>query len=49
MLLLKAHMRSNQASRQAQRKRDEIQLEYIRMKFHEWQSAEATRRAEMKL
>jgi hypothetical protein len=30
MLLLKAHMRSNQASRQAQRKRDEIQLEYIR-------------------
>ena len=26
-----------------------VQLEYIRMKFHEWQSAEATRRAEMKL
>jgi len=26
-----------------------VQLEYIRMKFNEWQSAEATRRAEMKL
>ena len=26
-----------------------IQLEYIRMKFHEWQSHEATKRAEMKL
>ena len=26
-----------------------VQLEYIRMKFHEWQSIEATRRAEMKL
>ena len=26
-----------------------VQLEYIRMKFSEWQSAEATRRAEMKL
>lgn len=26
-----------------------VQMEYIRMKFHEWQSIEATRRAEMKL
>lgn len=26
-----------------------VQLEYIRMKFHEWQSHAATRRAEMKL
>jgi len=26
-----------------------VQLEYIRMKFSEWQSAEATRRAEMRL
>lgn len=26
-----------------------ISLEYIRMQFHEWQSLEATRRAEMKL
>lgn len=26
-----------------------VQLEYIRMKFHEWQSYEATKRAEMKL
>ena len=26
-----------------------VQLEYIRMKYHEWQSIEATRRAEMKL
>lgn len=26
-----------------------VQLEYIRMKFSEWQSHEATRRAEMKL
>lgn len=26
-----------------------VQVEYIRMKFHEWQSYEATRRAEMKL
>jgi hypothetical protein len=26
-----------------------LQLEYIRMQFHEWQSIEATRRAEMKL
>ena len=26
-----------------------VQLEYIRMKFSEWQSSEATRRAEMKL
>lgn len=26
-----------------------VQLEYIRMKFHEWQSHEATKRAEMKL
>jgi hypothetical protein len=26
-----------------------IKVEYIRMKFHEWQSYEATRRAEMKL
>ncbi len=26
-----------------------VQLEYIRMKFSEWQSNEATRRAEMKL
>ena len=26
-----------------------VQLEYIRMQFHEWQSIEATRRAEMKL
>lgn len=26
-----------------------VQLEYIRMKFGEWQSVEATRRAEMKL
>jgi hypothetical protein len=26
-----------------------VQLEYIRMRFNEWQSAEATRRAEMKL
>ena len=26
-----------------------VQLEYIRMKYHEWQSAEATRRAEMNL
>lgn len=26
-----------------------VQLEYIRMKFNEWQSFEATRRAEMKL
>lgn len=26
-----------------------VKLEYIRMRFHEWQSIEATRRAEMKL
>ena len=26
-----------------------VKLEYIRMRFHEWQSVEATRRAEMKL
>ena len=26
-----------------------VQLEYIRMKFSEWQSIEATKRAEMKL
>lgn len=26
-----------------------VQLEYIRMKFYEWQSYNATRRAEMKL
>jgi len=26
-----------------------VQLEYIRMKFSEWQSSEATKRAEMKL
>jgi len=26
-----------------------VKLEYIRMKFHEWQSKEATKRAEMKL
>lgn len=26
-----------------------VQLEYIRMQFNEWQSHEATRRAEMKL
>ena len=26
-----------------------VQLEYIRMRFHEWQSYEATKRAEMKL
>lgn len=26
-----------------------VQLEYIRMKFSEWQSHEATRRAEMKI
>ena len=26
-----------------------VQLEYIRMKFSEWQSFEATKRAEMKL
>jgi hypothetical protein len=26
-----------------------VQLEYIRMKFNEWQSHEATKRAEMKL
>lgn len=26
-----------------------VQLEYLRMKFAEWQSAEATKRAEMKL
>ena len=26
-----------------------VKLEYIRMKFHEWQSVEATRRAEMRL
>jgi len=26
-----------------------VQLEYIRMKFSEWQSVEATKRAEMKL
>lgn len=26
-----------------------VKLEYIRMKFHEWQSIEATKRAEMKL
>jgi hypothetical protein len=26
-----------------------VQLEYIRMQFHEWQSHEATKRAEMKL
>lgn len=26
-----------------------VKLEYIRMKFHEWQSFEATKRAEMKL
>lgn len=26
-----------------------VQLEYIQMQFNEWQSAEATRRAEMKL
>lgn len=26
-----------------------VQLEYIRMKYHEWQSFEATKRAEMKL
>mgnify|MGYP003580356857 CR=1 FL=1 len=29
--------------------RKKAQLEYIRMKFHEWQSFEATKRAEMKL
>ena len=27
----------------------EVQMEYIRMKFHEWQSHAANRRAEMKL
>lgn len=26
-----------------------VQLEFIRMKFNEWQSAEATKRAEMRL
>ena len=26
-----------------------VQLEYIRMRFHEWQSHEASKRAEMKL
>lgn len=26
-----------------------VQMEFIRMQFHEWQSHEATRRAEMKL
>jgi hypothetical protein len=26
-----------------------VKLEYIRMKFHEWQSTEATKRAEMRL
>jgi hypothetical protein len=26
-----------------------VQMEYIRMKFHEWQSHAANRRAEMKL
>lgn len=26
-----------------------VQMEYMRMKFNEWQSAEATKRAEMKL
>ena len=26
-----------------------VKLEYIRMKFHEWQSTEASRRAEMRL
>ena len=26
-----------------------VKLEYIRMKFHEWQSVEASRRAEMRL
>lgn len=26
-----------------------VKLEYIRMKFHEWQSIEASRRAEMRL
>jgi hypothetical protein len=26
-----------------------VQLEFIRMQFHEWQSMEATKRAEMKL
>lgn len=26
-----------------------VQMEWIRMKFHEWQSKEASRRAEMKL
>lgn len=26
-----------------------VKLEYIRMKFHEWQSMEATKRAEMRL
>jgi hypothetical protein len=26
-----------------------VKLEYIRMKFHEWQSVEATKRAEMRL
>jgi hypothetical protein len=26
-----------------------VKLEYIRMKFHEWQSQEASRRAEMRL
>jgi len=26
-----------------------VQLEYIRMRFSEWQSHEATKRAEMKL
>jgi hypothetical protein len=26
-----------------------VKLEYIRMRFHEWQSHEATKRAEMKL
>jgi hypothetical protein len=26
-----------------------VQLEYIRMRFHEWQSHAANRRAEMKL
>ena len=26
-----------------------VQLEYIRMRFHEWQSVEASKRAEMRL
>lgn len=26
-----------------------VKMEYVKMKFHEWQSAEANKRAEMKL